>query len=104
MPQTWNMRAFDYQGPPILISNIVRGRTWAKFCEPCGREVAIDVLAVLEHHEIYDRVDDDRFRCRECGGRLKGNNGYVIRALRFIGRWPVEKTIVWPESESVPAF
>ena len=67
-----------------------------------ARQVANDVIAVLEHHEMYDKVGRARFRCRECGGRLKGNAGYVIRALRFIGRWPREKTMVMPAWERVP--
>jgi hypothetical protein len=103
VPQT-NPQAFDYEMPPTLISKITRGKTWAKYCEPCGREIAIDVIAVLERHDIYDRVNDERWRCKDCGGCLTGHTAFVISSLRHIGRGPAEKTMVMPARVNVPTF
>ena len=105
MAQTWNPQGYDYVAPPPLIMALVRGRTWEKFCEPCGRIIVIDLLRVLEHHDPHDRdIDTDRWRCKDCGGKLRGHSGLIISSVRHIGRWPKDKTIVMPEWEKVPAF
>lgn len=104
MTQNTNRQGFDYQLPPTLIYNLVHGQTWEKRCPPCGRTVVIDLLRVLEHHDIHDEIDSSRWRCGECGRKLEGHTGLVIAAVRHIGRWPQEKILVMPARESVPGF
>jgi hypothetical protein len=88
MAQLWNNRAHDYEVPPPLISALTGGKTWALWCPKCPREVIVDVIGLLERHDIYDRVRLDKAVCKGCGGRLKSGGGYVIRALQHRGRIP----------------
>jgi len=88
MPQLWNDRGHDYEGPPPLISALAGGRTWALWCPKCPREVIVDVIGLLERHDLYDDVRLDKAVCKGCGDRLRQAGGYEIRALQFRRRMP----------------
>jgi hypothetical protein len=88
MPQTTNRQGHDYEMPPHLIGCLVRGTTWALWCRQCPREVIVDVVGLLEHHELYDPVRLDRAVCKACGEGLRDAGGYVLRSLQFRQRIP----------------
>jgi hypothetical protein len=92
--------------PPTLIYSARTGRTWALYCEMCRREIAVDIIRLYERYDPWTFTGDelDRASCRDCGARLTRIGGYVIGALRFIGRWPANRTMVLPAWVDVPAF
>lgn len=88
MPQTTNRQGHDYEMPPHLIGCLIRGTTWALWCRKCPREVIVDVVGLLEHHELYDPVRLDRAVCKVCGESLRDAGGYVLRSLQLRQRIP----------------
>ena len=64
------------------------GKTWALWCPNCPREVIVDVIGLLERHDLYDAVRLDKAVCNGCGDRLKQSGGYEINALQFRKRMP----------------
>jgi hypothetical protein len=88
MPQPWNNRGHDFEMPPPIVAALAGRTTWALWCPKCPREVIVDVIGLLERHDLYDQVRLDKAVCKDCGGRLKHAGGYEIRALQFRGRIP----------------
>lgn len=78
--------------PPPLIHALVRGTTWRLNCRDCGREVAVDVIKLVEGvadvRDFDSRATFARAKCRECGGRMKHTGGFQVRALQNTGRMP----------------
>lgn len=79
---------------PPLISSLVRGSTWELYCGACERFVLVDVIKLLEHYDLYDRVKFDKSKCAACGSKLKQLAGVVISSLRHMKKWPEGKTLV----------
>jgi hypothetical protein len=77
MPQTANRQCHDYETPPPLIGCLIHGTTWALWCRKCSRDVIVDVIGLLERHELHDPVRLDRAVCKDCGAGLKHAGGYV---------------------------
>ena len=70
----------------------IAGTTWALHCGACRREIAVDVIALVEG--VADVRDFDssatfaRAKCRECGGRMKLTGGLQVAALKNTGHMP----------------
>jgi hypothetical protein len=88
MPQTTNRQGHDYETPPHLIGCLIHGTTWALWCSKCSRDVIVDVIGLLERHELHDAVRLDKAVCKACGAGLKHAGGYVLRSLQFRQRIP----------------
>lgn len=77
--------------PPPLIASLVHRTTWLLGC-PCGREVAANVVALLERFEIYDTGPVieaiGRAHCRECRRRLKLLGGVQVADWQRRGLLP----------------
>lgn len=85
-------RSHGYEMPPVLLHALVSGSTWALHCRDCGREVAVDVITLVEGVDDVRDFDADktfaRAKCRECGGRMKQTGGFQVRALKNTGWMP----------------
>lgn len=85
-------RSYGYEMPPTLVHSLVRGTTWRLNCRDCGREVAVDVIALVEGvadvRDFNSRATFARATCRECGGRMKTTGGFQVSALRHTGWLP----------------
>ncbi len=92
MPQTSNSRGYDYEMPPPLVHALVAGTTWCLRCRDCRREIAVDVIRLVESVDDVRAFDSAatfrRARCRECGGRLKLTGGFQVGALKNTGWMP----------------
>jgi len=92
MPASDNPRGHDYDMPPSLAHALVRGTTWALSCPACRREIAVDVIRMVE--SVADVRDFDssamlrRAKCKDCGERLKHTGGYTLGSLKNTGHMP----------------
>jgi hypothetical protein len=78
--------------PPVLIHSLVYGTTWALFCPKCGRQIAVDVIRMVESvNDVRDFNSESmlrRAKCKECGERLKQAGGYTLSSLKHTGHMP----------------
>lgn len=85
-------RSHGYEMPPVLIHALVRGTTWALHCGACRREIAVDVIKLVESvadvRDFNSGATFARAKCRECGGRLKHTGGLRVAALKNTGWMP----------------
>lgn len=92
MGQARNDRSFGYEMPPPLVHALVRGTTWCLHCRNCQREIAVDVVTLVEGVADVRHFDAaatfGRGRCRECGGQLKQTGGFQLRSLKNTGWMP----------------
>lgn len=92
MPQTDYSRSHDYEMPPALLFALVHGTTWGLHCRDCGRQIAVDVIKLVEG--VADVRDFNagktfaRASCKDCGGRMRNHRGYEVAALQHLGRLP----------------
>jgi len=92
MASTIGQRSYGYEMPPTLVHSLVSGTTWQLICRDCRREVAVDVIKLVEGVEDVRDFDASatfaRAKCRECGGRMKMTGGFQVRALQNTGWMP----------------
>lgn len=83
---------YDRKPPPPLQYALVAGTTWCLHCRDCGRQVAVDVIKLVEGVEDVRDFNCTktfaRAKCRECGGRMKMTGGFQVGALKNTGRMP----------------
>jgi len=48
MARSPSSRAYDYDMPPVLIHSLVYGTTWALSCPGWRRQIAVDVIRMVE--------------------------------------------------------
>ena len=76
----------------MLIRALVRGTTWALHCGACRREIAVDVIKLVEGGadvgDFNGAATFSRAKCRDCGGRMKQTGGYQLAGLRNTGHMP----------------
>lgn len=65
---------------------LIFGSTWALWCKHCQREIVVDVIRLLERHDLYDLISFQRAKCKACEGHLKQAGGYKLRSLQHRGR------------------
>ncbi|MCW5703292.1 MAG: hypothetical protein KIT82_12005 [Bradyrhizobium sp.] len=79
-------------GLPALAYALTRGTTWALSCRACHRQIAVDVVNLVEG--VDDVLDFDsgatfaRAKCRECGGQMHITGGFQVAALKHTGHMP----------------
>ena len=91
-PQTVGDRSHGYEMPPPLLHALVRGTTWALHCGNCRREIAVDVIKLVEAvanvRDFDSAATFARAICRECGGRMKMTGDYQVAGLKNTGHMP----------------
>ena len=89
---TVSSRAAGYRVPPALVYALTRGTTWALHCQDCDRQIAADVVRLVDSvDDVRDfdaRATFARAKCRECGGRLQVAGGWRVAALKHTGHMP----------------
>ena|SRR5437868_6805106 len=83
---------YDRVPPPPLQYALVAGTTWRLNCRDCGREVAVDVIKLVEGvadvRDFDSRATFARAKCRECAGQMKLTGGIQVGALKNTGWMP----------------
>ena len=78
--------------PPVLAHALVRGTTWALSCPTCRREIAVDVIRMVESVADVREFDSStmlrRAKCKDCGERLKHTGGDTLGSLKHTGHMP----------------
>jgi len=92
MPSSTGDRSYGYEMPPTLVHSLVAGVTWALHCAACRREIAVDVIKLLEGVDDVLSFDSTatfaRAKCRQCGGRMKVTGGFQVSMLKRGGHIP----------------
>jgi hypothetical protein len=87
-----NSHSHEYEMPPTLIHSLVYGTTWALYCPACERQIAVDVIRLVESvADVRDFKSEAMLRratCKDCGGRLKHTGGYTVHSLKHTGHMP----------------